>query len=90
MLAAAPEECVKVFDINIRQHCYSREVIETSLSYADILKLNEDELPLVASLLELTGLDHDIVSVKFSQIFQLVCAKVVSKMLSNLSVLLRL
>ena len=62
MLAATPKECVKVFDINIRQHYYSREVIETSLGYADILKLNEDELPLVASILGLSGLEHDIVS----------------------------
>ena len=62
MLAAAPKECVKVFDINIRQHYYSREVIETSLGYADILKLNEDELPLVASILGLSGPEHDIVS----------------------------
>ena len=62
MLAAAPKECVKVFDINIRQHYYSREVIETSLVYADILKLNEDELPLVASILGLSGPEHDIVS----------------------------
>ena len=62
MLSAAPKECVKVFDINIRQHYYSREVIETSLGYADILKLNEDELPLVASILGLSGLEHDIVS----------------------------
>ena len=62
MLSAAPKECVKVFDINIRQHYYSREVIETSLGYADILKLNEDELPLVASLLGLSGPEHDIVS----------------------------
>lgn len=62
MLAAAPKECVKVFDINIRQHYYSREVIETSLGYADILKLNEDELPLIASLLGLSGQEHDIVS----------------------------
>ena len=61
MLAAAPDECVKVFDINIRQHYYSREVIETSLGYADILKLNEDELPLVASLLGLSGQERDIV-----------------------------
>jgi len=61
MLSAAPKECVKVFDINIRQHYYSREVIETSLGYADILKLNEDELPLVAPLLGLSGQERDIV-----------------------------
>lgn len=52
LLDEAPEGCVKVFDINIRQHFYSREIVEGSLRRADILKLNEDELPLV---LELTG-----------------------------------
>lgn len=62
MLAAAPESCLKVFDINIRQHYYSREVIEASLEYADILKLNEDELPLVADMLGLTGPEKEIVS----------------------------
>ena len=62
MLAAAPKSCLKVFDINIRQHYYSREVIEASLEYADILKLNEDELPLVADMLGLTGSEKEIVS----------------------------
>lgn len=55
MLAAAPREAIKVFDINIRQHYYCREVIEESLGHATILKLNEDELPLVASILGLEG-----------------------------------
>lgn len=55
MLAAAPREAIKVFDINIRQHYYCREVIEESLGHANILKLNEDELPLVASILGLEG-----------------------------------
>lgn len=62
MLAAAPQSCLKVFDINIRQHYYSREVIEASLEYADILKLNEDELPLVAKMLGLDGSEKEIVS----------------------------
>lgn len=67
MLAAAPESCVKVFDINIRQHYYSREVIESSLQYADILKLNEDELPLVAQMLGLGGSDKEIVAALISK-----------------------
>lgn len=62
MLAAAPKSCLKVFDINIRQHYYSREVIEASLEYADILKLNEDELPLVAEMLGLAGSEKEIVA----------------------------
>lgn len=52
ILDSVPENCLKVFDINIRQHFYSKETIEEGLRRSDILKLNEDELPLV---LELTG-----------------------------------
>ena len=55
MLDAAPANCLKVFDINLRQSFYSREVVEASLLRADILKLNEDELPVVASLFGLSG-----------------------------------
>ena len=53
LIDAARPSCLKVFDINIRQHWYDREVVETSLQRADILKLNEEELPLVAELLSL-------------------------------------
>ena len=51
ILEATRPECLKVFDINIRQHWYSREIVTASLGHADVLKLNEGELPLVASLL---------------------------------------
>ncbi len=55
LLDAAPAGCLKVFDINLRQSFYSREVVEASLLRADILKLNEDELPVVASLFGISG-----------------------------------
>ena len=63
LLDAAPDTCVKVFDINIRQHYYTREVVEASLERANILKLNEDELPLVAWMLGVEGSDKEIVSI---------------------------
>lgn len=47
LIDAAPAKCLKVFDINLRQNFYSRETIEPSLRRADILKLNEEELPVV-------------------------------------------
>ena len=62
MLSAAPASCLKVFDINIRQHYYSLEVIKDSFEYADILKLNEDELPLVAEMLGMTGSEETVIS----------------------------
>lgn len=41
-----------LFDINLRQNFYSKEVIEQSLLYTDFLKLNEDEVLVIQ---ELTG-----------------------------------
>ena len=55
ILDAAPETCLMVFDINIRQKFYTAEVIEESLKRADILKLNEDELPIVCELFAIEG-----------------------------------
>ena len=49
------EETVRVCDINLRQHYYSRDVIESSLNRADILKLNDDELPVLVEILGLEG-----------------------------------
>ncbi len=42
---------VRVYDVNLRQDFYSREVVEFSLARADIVKLNDAELPLLAELL---------------------------------------
>ncbi|MBE6356106.1 MAG: carbohydrate kinase [Lentisphaerae bacterium] len=52
LLKSAPD-ARKIFDINIRQHFYSRELIENSLLLADTLKISEEELPAVAACLEL-------------------------------------
>jgi fructokinase len=39
-----PEGCLKVFDINLRKPFYSKEVIQKSIEYADVIKFNETEL----------------------------------------------
>lgn len=48
-------ECLKVFDVNLRQNYYSKEVIINSLRLSDVLKLNEDELPVIAGYLGFKG-----------------------------------
>ena len=68
ILDAAGKDCLKVFDINIRQHYYSKEIIAGSLKRADVLKLNEDELPLVAKLF---GLDKEDAIAKLTEMFAL-------------------
>lgn len=55
MLHAAGRETLCIFDINLRQQFWSREVIVDSLELADVLKLNDEELPIVANLLGLLG-----------------------------------
>jgi fructokinase len=45
----------RIFDVNLRQAFYSAEVLTQSIHLADILKLNHDELPRVAKILELPG-----------------------------------
>ena len=44
-------DCLRVCDINLRQRYYRKSVIRESLRRADILKLNEEELPAVTGLL---------------------------------------
>jgi fructokinase len=44
---ATRRDCVRVFDVNLRQPYWSDEVLRESLGRATILKLNADELPLV-------------------------------------------
>lgn len=46
-------ECKVLFDINLRQNFYSKEIIETSLNEADFLKLNEEEVQVLYDLLKL-------------------------------------
>lgn len=62
--------CLKVFDTNLRQAFYSREIILQSLELSDILKLNDDELPVVARLLDLKGSDDELLS-QLMQLFGL-------------------
>ena len=55
-LQAVPKDCLKVFDINLRQDFYSKEVLEASFHCCDILKINDEELVVISRLFELPGL----------------------------------
>jgi len=59
LVAAAPANALRVFDINLRQQFYSRRLIEQSLQLANVLKLNDDELPTLATMLGLPGVTKD-------------------------------
>ncbi len=54
-LSATRSNCLRVFDVNLRQAFYDRHIITESLGLANILKLNEHELAVLASLLGMNG-----------------------------------
>jgi fructokinase len=49
-LELVPKKAYRIFDLNLRQHFYSKKIIHESLSLCNILKLNEEELAEIASL----------------------------------------
>jgi fructokinase len=57
-LEALRPEALRIFDVNLRQSFFTREVLGESTTRADIVKLNEDELPRVAGLLGATSTDR--------------------------------
>jgi fructokinase len=61
LAAETPADALRVFDINLRQQFYSRGLIEQSLQLANVLKLNDDELPTLAEMFGLTGLPEHLI-----------------------------
>lgn len=58
-LRATSPEGLRVFDINLRQHYYSSEVIDASLKLSNILKINDEEIRIVADMFGL-GADDTV------------------------------
>lgn len=58
-LESVPDDPLLVFDINLRGAFFDRETIEAGLLRARVAKLNDEEAPVVARLLELDVPDDD-------------------------------
>jgi fructokinase len=61
-LAATDPACIRVFDINLRQAFYSPDIIRDMLELCQVLKLNDEELPTVATMLQMEGDEQDLLS----------------------------
>ena len=48
-------DALKIFDVNIRQAFFNKEIIAASLAHANILKLSDEELPVMAEMFGLSG-----------------------------------
>jgi fructokinase len=54
-LDAVPGEALKILDVNLRPPFWTPDLVRESVSLANVVKCNEDELPIVAELLGLSG-----------------------------------
>jgi fructokinase len=59
-LEATGTDCLRVYDINLRQAFYQKENILRSLELCNVLKLNEEELPLLAGMLNLEANEESL------------------------------
>jgi len=57
-LDAMRPDALRIFDVNLRQDFYSKEIIKASLQRANILKLSDEELPVLAEMFGLAGEVH--------------------------------
>ncbi len=55
LVAATSAKTLRVFDVNLRQAFYTQDVIEKSLDLANVLKLNDHELAVLAAMFGLPG-----------------------------------
>lgn len=55
LVAATPAGALRVFDVNLREDFYTAEILDDSLKLANVCKLSDGELPVIARLLGLTG-----------------------------------
>ena len=51
-LGAARPTTTRIFDVNLRQPFYSKDILAESIRRSSIIKLNQEELPVVLQLLE--------------------------------------
>lgn len=58
-LDATPADCMKIFDINLRQQFYTQEVIRESLQRCNVLKINDEELVIIGRMFGYPGLDME-------------------------------
>lgn len=58
-LQSTKKDCLKIFDINLRQNFYTKEIIQNALKACNILKINDEELVTIGRLYGYPGLDME-------------------------------
>ena len=74
-LDATPAQALRVFDVNLRQNFYSKEILSNSMQRARIAKLNHEEVPRIMQLFGLEHLDNESSAQRLLSLYslELVC-----------------
>lgn len=56
---ATPADCLRIFDINLRQNFYTKDIIVDSLKHCNVLKINDEELEIISRLFEYPDLSDE-------------------------------
>ncbi|MEA4984986.1 ATP-dependent 6-phosphofructokinase [bioreactor metagenome] len=70
-LDSVPTDAMKIFDINLRQHFYSKTLIEESLKRCNVLKINDDEVLIVSNVLGWNGITEAETAIRLMQDYKL-------------------
>ncbi len=60
LLDCSSPSALRFFDINLRQHYYSKELIEKLLRRANVFKFNDEEIRVLREMFVLSGTDDDV------------------------------
>jgi fructokinase len=55
LVSVTPEHALRVFDVNLREEFFTAEILDESLKLANLCKLSDAELPVIAGMLGLGG-----------------------------------
>ncbi len=59
LLAHARAEALRFYDVNLRQHYYSKELIEELLKLANIFKVNDEELEIISKMFGISANEEE-------------------------------
>lgn len=71
LVQSAPKDALKVYDINLRKHFWSKELIESSLEMANVFKINDEELETLKPVFDIEEMDTNQACRYFMEKFSL-------------------
>lgn len=63
ILSNCTKGCIRIFDINLRQHYYNPVVVKRLLSHSNVFKLNQEELIIVSEMLGYNGTEDQLLEI---------------------------